>query len=124
MTSVLSAEDHAQLARLEESMWIEATRFNEAFMQNALAPDFFEFGKSGKMYTRDAVLGTARRAIDITLPLRDFGIRLLDEKTAQSTYISETGSGADRLLARRSSIWSKTPQGWQLRFHQGTPIRP
>jgi hypothetical protein len=124
MISVLSAEDHAQLARLEESMWIEAARFNEAFMQNTLAPDFFEFGKSGKLHTRDAVLGTARRAIDITLPLRDFGIRLLDENTAQITYISETGSRDDRLLARRSSIWSKTSQGWQLRFHQGTPIPP
>lgn len=105
-------------------MWNEATRFNEAFMQNALAPDFFEFGKSGKMHTRDAVLGTARRTIDIILPLRDFGIRLLDENTAQITYISETGSGDDRLLARRSSIWSKTSRGWQLRFHQGTSIPP
>jgi hypothetical protein len=124
MNSVLLAEDHAQLTRLEESMWIEATRFNEAFMKNALAPDFFEFGKSGKMYTRDAVLGAVHRAIDITLPLRDFGIRLLDENTAQITYISEAGSGDVRLRARRSSIWSRTSQGWQLRFHQGTPFPP
>jgi hypothetical protein len=124
MNSALSAHDHAQLARLEESMWIEATRFNEGFMESVLAPDFFEFGKSGKMYTRDAALGTARREIDVTLPLRDFEIRLLDENTAQITYISENASGNDRLRARRSSIWSKTSQGWQLRFHQGTPIPP
>lgn len=124
MNAVLSAEDHALLTRLEQSMWIEATRFDEAFMQNALAADFFEFGKSGRMHTRDAVLGTACRAINIALPLRDFAIRLLDEKTAQITYISESGSGNDRLRARRSSIWSKTSRGWQLRFHQGTPIPP
>ena len=124
MNSVLSAEDHAQLTRLEESMWIEASRFNEEFMQNALASDFFEFGKSGKMHTRDAVLRTVRRAINNTLPLRDLEIRLLDENTAQITYISETGSGDGRLLARRSSIWSKTSRGWQLRFHQGPPIVP
>ena len=111
MNSVLSAEDHAQLTRLEESMWIEASRFNEVFMQNALASDFFEFGKSGKMHTRDAVLRTVRRAINNTLPLRDLEIRLLDENTAQITYISETGSGDGRLLARRSSIWSKTSRG-------------
>ena len=124
MNLVLSAADHAQLARLEESMWIETTRFDGAFMQSVLAPDFFEFGKSGKVYARNAVLATARRAIDIRLPLRDFEIRLLDENTAQISYISETGSGDDRLLARRSSIWSKTSCGWQLRFHQGTPIPP
>ena len=124
MNSVLSAEDHAQLTRLEESMWIEATRFDGAFMQNALAPDFFEFGKCGKMHTRNAVLAAARHAIDVRLPLRDFKIRLLDEGTAQITYISEIGTGDKRLLARRSSIWSKTSRGWQLRFHQGIPLPP
>ena len=124
MNLVLSAADHAQLARLEESMWMETTRFNEALMQNTLAQDFFEFGKSGKTHTREAVVGAARREVDIALPLRDLRIRLLDENTAQITYISETGSGEDRLLALRSSIWSKTSRGWQLRFHQGTPIPP
>ena len=90
---------------------------------------FFSVGsmvtrKSGKTHTREAVVGAARREVDIALPLRDLRIRLLDENTAQITYISETGSGEDRLLALRSSIWSKTSRGWQLRFHQGTPIPP
>ena len=105
-------------------MWIEPTRFNESFMQGALASDFFEFGRSGRMHTRDAVVSAARHVIGIVLPLRELGIRLLDENTAQITYISETESAAGRLLARRSSIWSKTSQGWKLRFHQGTPIPP
>jgi hypothetical protein len=124
MKSIISPEDHALLTRLEESLWVEATRFNESVMQGTLAEDFFEFGKSGKMHTRDAVLGAAHHSIGIVLPLRELGIRLLDQNTAQITYISETGSPGSRLLARRSSIWSKTPQGWQLRFHQGTPIPP
>jgi hypothetical protein len=124
MKPVLSPEDHALLTRLEESMWIEATRFDESFMQDALASDFFEFGRSGRMHMRDAVLSATRHVIGIVLPLRELQVRLLDENTAQITYISETGSAGVRLLARRSSIWSKTSQGWQLRFHQGTPIPP
>ena len=83
MNPVLSSEDHAQLTRLEESLWIEATRFDESFMQRVLAPDFFEFGKSGKMHTRDAVLRAARDVIGIVLPLRELRIQLLDDDTAQ-----------------------------------------
>jgi hypothetical protein len=122
MKSVLSPEDLAILTRLEESMWIETTRFDESFMLGALAPDFFEFGRSGMMHARDAVLSAARQVIGIILPLRELAIRLLDDNTAQVTYISDTENAGLRLLARQSSIWSKTPQGWQLRFHQGTPI--
>lgn len=124
MSSELSSQDRALLTRLEESLWIEATRFDQSFMQGALAPDFFEFGKSGRTHTRAAVLSAPRHAIGIVLPLRQLGFRLLDETTAQVTYISETETADGRLLARRSSIWSKTLQGWRLRFHQGTPIPP
>lgn len=103
-------------------MWTEATRFDESFMQHALASDFFEFGRSGRMHTRDAVLNAERQVIGVMLPLRELAVRLLDENTAQITYISETESENDRVFARRSSIWSKTSKGWQLRFHQGTPF--
>ena len=103
-------------------MWCEATRFSDSFMQGVLASDFFEFGKSGIMHTRAAVLSTTHQVIGIVLPLRDLAIRLIDDNTAQVTYISETQNARGRQLARRSSIWSKTSQGWQLRFHQGTPI--
>jgi hypothetical protein len=122
MKSALSPEDLVLLTRLEESMWSEATRFSESFMQAALASDFFEFGRSGIMHTREAVLSAAHQVIGIVLPLRDLVIRLIDDNTAQVTYISETENARGRQLARRSSIWSKTSLGWQLRFHQGTPI--
>ena len=105
-------------------MWIEATRYDEAFMQATLASDFFEVGRSGQLHTRDAVLSAAPRLIAAVLPLRELEIRLLDDNTAQLTYISESASAAGRLLARRNSIWSRTSRGWQLRFHQGTPIPP
>ena len=103
-------------------MWIEATRFDESFMQAALASDFFEFGRSGRMHPRDAVLSATRQMIGIVLPLRELAVRLLDENTAQVTCISETENEGGRLLTRRSSIWSKASKGWQLRFHQGTAI--
>lgn len=45
MASELSEEDCSALMRLEEAMWREETRFDKAFMERALAPDFFELGK-------------------------------------------------------------------------------
>jgi hypothetical protein len=119
----LLPDDIAQLTRLEEAMWTEATRFDESFMQDSLAADFFEFGSSGRMYTRDATLNTTRQVIGASLPLQELVIRLLDDNTAQVTYISETSATGGPRRARRSSIWSKTSTGWQLRFHQGTPIQ-
>ncbi|HJS92144.1 MAG TPA: DUF4440 domain-containing protein [Steroidobacteraceae bacterium] len=113
------------MTRLEECLWIEASRFDEPFMQRVLASDFFEFGKSGNMHTREATLTVAAHDIDAVLPLRELRIRLLAENTVQLTYISDTKrADGGRLLARRSSIWSKTSLGWQLRFHQGTPVPP
>jgi hypothetical protein len=123
MQALLSPDDQALLRRLEESLWVEASRFDESFMQHALAADFIEFGRSGRMHTREAVLKATRHAIGAVLPLRELEVRLLDENTAQITYVSDTESAdGGRLLARRSSIWSKTSLGWQLRFHQGTPL--
>lgn len=124
MKSTLSPEDLELLTRLEKSLWVEATRFNESFMQDTLAADFFEFGRSGKVHARDAVLGAGRRVIGAVLPLRELQIRLLDGNTAQVTYIAETESAGDRSAARRSCLWSRTSQGWKLRFHQGTPMPP
>jgi hypothetical protein len=45
MASELSEEDRTALMRLKEAMWREETRFDKAFMERALAPDFFEFGR-------------------------------------------------------------------------------
>lgn len=54
MASELSEEDRRALMRLEESMWREETRFDKAFMERALAPDFFEFGRLGGERIRDS----------------------------------------------------------------------
>jgi len=35
-------------------MWREETRFDKAFMERALAPDFFEFGRLGGERIRDS----------------------------------------------------------------------
>lgn len=121
MPNELSDEDQRVLTRLEEAMWREETRFDRAFMERALASDFFEFGRSGRTYTRQQILDLPREPIDAQLPLQDLQLRLLGANTAQVTYNSVVRYQDVVEFGRRSSIWSKAGDSWVLRFHQGTP---
>jgi hypothetical protein len=117
----LSEDDRADLTRLEEAMWRAETRFDPGFQQARFAADFFEFGRSGRIYTREQALSAPSQEIRAVLPLRNLVIRLLDQNTAQTTYDSEVTYGDAAEYARRSSIWSRGATGWVMRFHQGTP---
>ena len=46
------------------------------------------------------------------------GVALL---TYKSAHVGR--DGALERHALRSSLWQQTPQGWQMLFHQGTPIQ-
>ena len=46
-----------QLRQLEESLWRAQTRFDCEYMDIILAPDFFEFARSGRVYKREETLG-------------------------------------------------------------------
>jgi hypothetical protein len=124
MPHELTAEDRTTLARLEEAMWREKPRFRAEFMEQVLAPDFVEFGRSGRAYSRREALAASRQPIDALLPLPNLALRLLDEHTVLLTYDSVASRGGVREHAHRSSIWSRTRDGWVMRFHQGTPFEP
>jgi hypothetical protein len=118
----LSQQDRDSLECLEEELWCEETRFDKTRMSEVIAPDFFEFGRSGRIYKREDTLAFPRQPIDAVFPLPDFRARLLDGDVAQVTYNSAVTYDGIVQRARRSSIWSRTTSGWVLRFHQGTPI--
>lgn len=120
----INSEDRNTLERLEEELWREETRFDMQRMNELIAPDFFEFGRSGRIYQRQDTMAIKHQTIDAVLPLPEFHVRLLDENTAQVTYHSAVTYNSIVEHARRSSIWSRTTGGWVLRFHQGTPFQP
>ena len=116
----LEEKEIEQLKSLEEALWRSETRFDLEFQQRVFAPDFFEFGRSGRRYTRDQMIFTKEVPIKAKFPLEDFKIHQLDQNNVLITYISEVEY--DQIeRGNRSSIWSRTDKGWQLRFHQGTP---
>jgi hypothetical protein len=73
----LSAEDVAELTRLEEAMWTAATRFDARFQQERFASDFFEFGRSGRIYARQELITMEGWEFNARLPLDCLQIRRL-----------------------------------------------
>jgi hypothetical protein len=118
----ITQEDFEKLKELEESLWLEETRFDREYMSSILAPDFFEFGRSGRIYQRkETIAANPKQEIQAKLPLRDFKIHSIDMNVVLVTYISEVGiNEVER--GNRSSLWLKTETGWQLKFHQGTVV--
>ena len=118
----ISEADRTMLERMEEELWREETRFDKARMNEIIAPDFFEIGRSGRVWQREECLATPRQPILAVLPLPGFKARLIQADVAQVTYTSAVTYGGIVEYARRSSIWFRTSAGWRLRFHQGTPF--
>ena len=118
----MNRTDRDLLERLEGELWRADTRFDLARMNEVIAPDFFEFGRSGRVYRREDTLGVTSQPIEARLPLQDFRARLIAPDVAQVTYNSAVKYSGVYEYGRRSSIWSRTPTGWVLRFHQGTPF--
>ena len=118
----ISKEDSEQLRELEQSLWQQEYRFDRTHMEATLAPDFFEFGRSGRVYRRDEALDIEGQPIHALLPLPQFVARLITEDVALITYVSEVAYGDNIERANRSSLWSRYSTGWKMRFHQGTPI--
>jgi hypothetical protein len=117
---LIPKSDAGELRKLEESLWRTETRFDQSYMDRVLSPDYFEFGRSGRIYTREEVLNVPPQEIKARLPLREFKAHPLTNDVALVTYVSEVLSG-ELLIGNRSSLWVRTPTGWRIVFHQGTP---
>ena len=113
-----SGFDVDELRALEESLWRSETRYDAAHVERVLHPDFFEFGQSGRVWTL-ATLAMTGDPIEVELPLPVYRSELIAPDVVLAHYESRQLDGSG--VANRSSVWLRTPDGWRLRFHQGTP---
>lgn len=114
-----------ELRGLETELHQNETRHNRQRMEALLHAEFLEFGRSGRRHTRAEVL--EEFGADNRLPAihsGQFGLIVLAEHVALLTYVSAHRDAKGDLYhhSLRSSVWVRTKVGWQLRFHQGTPI--
>jgi ribonuclease HI len=118
----MDGRDSATLRGLEESLWRPQTRFDREYLEQILAPDFVEHGRSGRRYARQDVVDTMPVEFAARLPLPDFEVREIADDVALVTYRSEVRYGENLETANRCSIWRRSSGGWVLEFHQGTPV--
>lgn len=114
----------SQLQALEVELHHPGTPCSRQRLAALLHPEFTEVGRSGRPYDRATVLDfLASRGEPDRVDARDFELVLLAPQVALLTYRSAhaQADGSLHLHTHRSSVWVQGAEGWQLRYHQGTP---
>ena len=91
-----------------------------------LAPDVAEVGASGRLWTRAEILETLHaEPPDPSISIEAFEVADLGPDLVLATYDTRViaPDGTER-RSRRSSIWVRRDDRWQLRFNQGTGTAP
>ncbi|MGA2727143.1 MAG: DUF4440 domain-containing protein [Terracidiphilus sp.] len=112
----------AELLRAEMLLLDPAVRRDRDRVAALLACDFFEFGASGRVWTRAQILDLLATEEYSPPVLEDFACHRIADDVVLVTYRTvrmneETGK---REAALRSSLWIRRSERWIIRFHQGT----
>ena len=91
--------------------------------KEAMAPDYWEVGASGRRYSREFILRQlegkpAAYADDLGWESWDHAVRQLGSDTYLMTYVLRQG---DR-VTRRATIWQRGIDSWSILYHQGTIV--
>jgi hypothetical protein len=113
----------AELRVLEERLAIPAPSESRETLSALLAPEFREFGSSGRIddaaSTLDALIPGGRPRVTI----EDFKTACFADGAVLVTYLSRSVPGPGwKPPALRSSLWIWRASGWQIVFHQGTRL--
>ena len=96
----------------------------EEFLRST-APGYWEVGASGRRYSRELILAWAGKTpehfVDATEAgwrSEDFGLLQLGPETYLVTYTLDQNGRR----TRRSTIWRRGEDGWQILYHQDTIV--
>jgi hypothetical protein len=105
--------------RLELLLLEPSVRADRDALERLLHPDFAEHGASGRAWTRGEIIEALLAEPGEPAP----GVEQLRAETVAPGVVLVTYTSVrDDRRARRSALWLATPEGWRLRFHQGTPV--
>jgi hypothetical protein len=87
------------------------------------APTFWEVGASGRRYSRQTVLDVLDKRYEN--PTKDVwevnGFHCLE--IAPDNFLATYTLKQGERVSRRATIWRRTPEGWQIVYHQGTLVQ-
>jgi hypothetical protein len=110
------------LQSLEEKLLDPTVRRSPGALDELLADEFLEFGSSGRIFNRAAIIAELQTESYNPPIISDFEARLLAPGLALVTYRTTRHAGGPQPAssALRSSLWVERDNRWQVLFHQGT----
>lgn len=116
----IKADDRKKIYALEISLLDPQVRKNIKELDRLIANNFYEIGASGKVYDKNNVLARLplEQNDEILGEVIDFEIDNITEYLIRANYILEEKTRR----TRRTSIWQRQNDNYQMIFHQGTVI--
>jgi hypothetical protein len=103
---------------LEAEALLRGSGTHRATLESLLHPDFWLVDASGATHTREEALHSLMGSARLPFEPTDAASRELASGLYQLSYALTRGD----VVTRRSSLWRRTASGWQLLFHQATPL--
>jgi hypothetical protein len=122
--SDMTGEDAALIRTCELELLDPIVRRSAARLNELIAEDFFEIGRSGRTYTKKDALDLLPTIENPHYALHDLHVRVVALDTILVTFRLEEqhAGGSHPVTSMRSSLWQKRHERWQIVFHQGTPL--
>nr|CAS02549.1 putative integron gene cassette protein [uncultured bacterium] len=110
----------ATVISLERELLDPATRSNYDRLDQLLAEDFFEVGANGRAFDKADVLSRLPSENGVEFSATDIQAHVLSSTVVLVTYVATRSHSNETLHSKRSSLWIRTSDGWEMRYHQGT----
>ncbi|HAT8178957.1 TPA: GNAT family N-acetyltransferase [Legionella pneumophila] len=104
--------------KLELSLLNQTIRQSKSKLNQLIADEFVEFGKSGKVYKKHNILDSLPFEKMRTFSVLDFEVKELSQNVILAMYKAIEND----TVSLRSSIWKLYGNEWRIIFHQGTNI--
>jgi len=89
-----------------------------------MAPEFWETTASGRRVSRQFILDCLEKryekTTEVTWEIEDFRC----SEIAANNYLVTYTLFQDERITRRTAIWRRTADDWQVVYHQGTVVLP
>jgi hypothetical protein len=114
----------AEIAALESALNCRVPAADGRGIKALLSEQFYEFGASGTLWTRAAILEALEGVPAADVQMTDVRVLSVGEDTVLLTYRSRRVATRESSESNslRSSIWSRADGSWQMIFHQGTLV--
>lgn len=103
---------------LEEKLLRPEVRTNPEKLNELLADEFFEYGSSGNIFSKNDCIDAVKIGGTFKMTLHNFNMHTLADDVVLATFQINDETRNRHTL--RSSIWKYKNGRWQLFFHQGT----